>query len=151
MRVFAVDPGARSGAWALIDTELHGHALVGDLPIVIDGVNPSGLHALIQNHRPDVAISEAVNAFPGQGARSIWVFGQAYGCIKAVIACSGVPLHLVSPTKWKGHFKLPGKDKEAARSLAIQFYPGVSGLSRKADHNRAEALLLARYHTETGK
>ncbi len=41
------------------------------------------------------------------------------------------------------HYKL-GKDKELAIALAIQLFPKAP-LSRKKDHNRAEALLIANY------
>lgn len=148
MRILGIDPGARSGAYAVI-TETG--VIVGDLPTVEDGVNAAELFRIIRDIKPDAAILERVNAMPAQGVRSVWVFGQAYGCIKAVLSCAGVSTELVTPAKWKGHYRLGAKDKNAARSLAIQLFPSVSGLSRVKDHNRAEALLLARYYTEQKK
>jgi crossover junction endodeoxyribonuclease RuvC len=148
MRVLGIDPGARTGAFAVL-TETG--SIVGDLPTVEDGVNAAELYRMIRNFKPDVCVLERVSSMPGQGVRSVFVFGQAYGCIKAVLSCAGVSTELVTPAKWKGHFKLPGKDKNAARSLAIQLYPNATGLSRVKDHGRAEALLLARYYVETRK
>jgi crossover junction endodeoxyribonuclease RuvC len=41
---------------------------------------------------------------------------------------------------------LPGKDKERARQLALEKFPGAhAALSRRRDHGRAEASLLALY------
>jgi len=42
-----------------------------------------------------------------------------------------------------------GCDKEKSRALAIQFWPGCGFFSRKKDHGRAEAALIARYGAET--
>jgi crossover junction endodeoxyribonuclease RuvC len=68
-----------------------------------------------------------------------------------VIAASGVPLHLVSPSKWKRHFGL-GSDKEKSRALALRLWPGRSDLfGKKKDHGKAEAALLARYLAETAQ
>ena len=69
--------------------------------------------------------------------------------VRGVIAASGVPLHLVSPAKWKRHFGLDA-DKEKARALALRLWPTRADLfGRKKDHGRAEAALLARYFAET--
>ena len=147
-KILGIDVGAVSGAWAL----LHGSSITcGDLPVVDGNVSPAHLFQSLMAHKPDVAIVERVNAFSGQGVSSVWKFGQAYGSVLACLACAGIPVHLVTPTVWKKHYNLPGKDKEKARALAIRLFPTVEGLSRKKDHNRAESLLLARYHLETAK
>jgi hypothetical protein len=60
-----------------------------------------------------------------------------------------VPLHLVTPGKWKKHFQLTS-DKEQSRELAIRLFPGSAfQFNRKKHHGRAEAALLARYGAET--
>ncbi len=147
MRVIGIDPGAVSGAFALIDTD-QGEQ-VYDVPVVANNVSASAfasdLRALERVGRIDAVILERVNAFPGQGVSSSFAFGQGYGTIIGVVQALGFPLHLVHPTVWKKHFKLPGKDKEAARAMAMRFYPYATGLKRKKDAGRAEALLLARY------
>jgi crossover junction endodeoxyribonuclease RuvC len=59
------------------------------------------------------------------------------------------PLHLVTPAKWKRYFGLDA-DKEKSRALALRLWPSRSDLfTRKRDHGRAEAALLARYFAET--
>ena len=89
------------------------------------------------------AYLEKVNAFPGQGVASMFSLGMSYWGMAGVVAALGWPLTLVEPEAWKRHFKL-GKDKEEARALAQRLYPEVD-LHRKKDHNKAEALLIARY------
>ena len=88
---------------------------------------------------------------PGQGVSSMFRFGQTLGRIEGVVALTKVPVHYVSPAKWKRHFGL-GRDKEDARRLAIERYPRIADrLSRKKDEGRAEALLLATYLFEKRK
>ena len=89
------------------------------------------------------AYLEKVNAFPGQGVASMFSLGMSYWGMAGVVAALGWPLTLVEPEAWKRYFKL-GKDKEEARALAQRLYPEVD-LHRKKDHNKAEALLIARY------
>ncbi len=58
----------------------------------------------------------------------------------------GVPLSIIESSAWKKYYRLKGDDKEGARALALQLYPHLaSSLARKLDHNRAEALLIARF------
>lgn len=93
------------------------------------------------------AYLERVNAFPGQGVGSMFSLGMSFWGVAGVVAACGIPLHLVEAKDWKGHFRL-NKDKEMARALASRYYPTVD-LTRKKDHGRAEALLIARYGKET--
>jgi len=89
---------------------------------------------------------ERVNAFPGQGVSSMFSLGMSFWGVAGVAAGLGIPVQLVEPRAWKKHFGL-GPDKDQARGLASRLYPGVD-LSRKKDHGRAEALLIARYGQE---
>jgi crossover junction endodeoxyribonuclease RuvC len=82
---------------------------------------------------------------PGQGVSSTFKFGVAYGVAQGVIASARIPVYFVSPGKWKRHFGLSA-DKEEARKRALHRWPGRAELfSRKKDHGRAEAALLALY------
>lgn len=147
-KILGIDPGAISGAWALIDGD---RVLCGDLPVVDKNVSATALFDLVKELAPDLAIVERVSAMPGNGLASSWAFAKAVGTIHACISCANIPLHLVTPTRWKNHFNL-SKDKEQSRELAMRFYPAASsGLSRKKDAGRAEALLIARYHLETAR
>jgi hypothetical protein len=146
MKILGIDPGL-SGAYAFLT---NAGATVGDLPVVGKAIDAAELHRIIYAERPDVAVVEAVSAMPGNGAVSMFNFGKSVGAIHAVLACVGVRTVLVTPSVWKKHFKLD-RDKEKSRALAIRTFPQTTGLSRKRDDGRAEALLLALYHQETAK
>jgi crossover junction endodeoxyribonuclease RuvC len=147
-RILGIDPGAISGAWAIIGAD---SILVGDLPVVDRNVSAATFFDLLKELKPDRAIVERVSAMPGNGIASSWQFAVSVGIIHACLSCAEIPLHLVTPSTWKKHFNL-SKDKEQSRALAMRLYPSAAAfLSRKKDAGRAEALLIARYHLETKK
>lgn len=94
-----------------------------------------------------VAIAEQVNAMPDQGVASSFAFGKSFGIVIGVLAALGISTELVSPQRWKKHFDLAGGEKEQARELAIRLFP-TSPMPLKKHHNRAEALLIARYYRD---
>lgn len=149
MIVLGIDPGSKTGAYAIILAD--GAASVGDLPVADDGVMPRPFFNMLCDLQPTVAIVERVSAMPGNGAASMFKFGRSYGAILACLACAGVRTELATPTVWKKHFALPGKDKERSRELASRLFPSVTGLHRVKDHGRAEALLLAHYWMERNR
>lgn len=59
-------------------------------------------------------------------------------------AARGMAFAHIAPSAWKKRLKLSTKDKSASIRLAQQLFPGVIN-GAKADHNRAEALLLAHF------
>jgi Holliday junction resolvasome RuvABC endonuclease subunit len=108
-------------------------------------VDAIGLHNWIETHHPDFAGVERAGSMPKQGVASAFKYGRAAGTVEAVIACCGISMVLVEPSKWKRAFHL-NSDKEASRQLAIQLFPHAHDrLARKKDHQRAEAMLLALY------
>jgi crossover junction endodeoxyribonuclease RuvC len=108
-------------------------------------INAAEMARVIRALGPDLAIVELVHSMPKQGVASTFKFGTAFGTIIGVLAALEVPTHFVSPHVWKGFHRLNGKDKDAARALAIDFYPSLPGLNLKKHHGRADALLLAVY------
>lgn len=87
-----------------------------------------------------------------QGGSSIFSLGDTYGVLRAACAIAGLRVETPMPTVWKKKMKLT-YDKEVCRSKAIDMFPqSYDYLKRKMDHNRAEALLLAKYGelTEAG-
>ena len=95
-------------------------------------------------------IIEQVSAMPGQGVTSMFNFGQTFGAIKGICAALGLPIFFVRPAKWKKHFELINSSKDASRTKAIEMYPSISEkLSRKKDVNKSDAILIARYYSET--
>jgi hypothetical protein len=147
MRVLGVDPGAVSGAYALLGEhpkETH----VGDVPVVDRQVNAAEWSRIVRDCSPDVVVIERVGAMPKQGVSSTFRFGMGAGLIRGVVAGASLPIVDAVPTVWKRHFKLNG-DPERSRALAIRRFPGLEGLARKKDHGRAESLLMACWWLET--
>lgn len=154
-----IDPGL-SGALALITDKAEFKDLI-DIPIMAKSkgtgrvkncVNAKGVYDIINRwkliHKKEefVVYMENVSSRPGDGAAGAFSFGDTFGTLKAVCACSGLNLNLVTPAAWKGYYKLPSADKEVARAFAISQFPSASEyLQRKKDHDRAEALLIALY------
>lgn len=144
--VMGIDPGV-SGAIAFFYPE-QDRVAVYDMPSANNVVSGAEVARLCNAFTPKMAMIEAVHAMPGQGVSSTFKFGQSYGiAIGAVSACL-IPLHFVTPQRWKKHFRL-GADKDEGRAKAISMWPACQHFSRKKDHGRAEAALLARFLHET--
>ena len=157
MIIVGIDPGV-SGAISVMENKKV--VEVFDMPTMIDGkknkkqVNGSQVTNIIKERLNDgkeiVAVIEHVNAMPGQGVTSMFNFGQSFGVIKGICAALSIPIYFVRPTKWKKHFNLIKTNKDASRTKVIQIYPEISSqLSRKKDSNRADAILIARYFSDT--
>lgn len=145
--ILGIDPGVTGGiAWLWPNEPVR--VTAEDIPVAGKDVDVDTLIARLRQMRPDVAFIERAASRPGQGVASVFKFGVAYGALRAAVVAIGCPVHLVSPSVWKRHFRLSA-DKEAARALAIQLWPGAGCFARKKDHGRAEAALIARYGMET--
>lgn len=132
------------GPW-VVDMPTIAHSKTGFVKRAVDGVALAQLLSPFTIACDATVYMERVNAFPGQGVGSMFSLGMSFWCVAGVCAGLGLPLHLVEPKDWKGHYGL-GRDKELARDRARRLYPAVaSDLSRQKDHNRAEALLIAGY------
>ena len=95
-------------------------------------------------------VVEQVNAMPGQGVTSMFNFGQTFGAIKGVCAALKLPIFFVRPSKWKKHFELINSSKDSSRTKVIEMYPDLSNqLTKKKDVNKSDAILIARFYTET--
>ena len=99
------------------------------------------------HEQPIFVFIEKVSSMPGQGSASIFSLGDTVGCIRGICAALGYPTEFIASQSWKKHFRL-NSDKEVCRAYAIQCFPDQN-LSRKKDHNRAEALLILKYIEET--
>ena len=157
MRIIGIDPGLSGGIAILEDKKIKE---LFDMPVMPDGkknkrqLNSALLVKLIKDNIKDLEdtmmIVEQVNAMPGQGVTSMFNFGQTFGAIKGICAALGLPIFFVRPAKWKKHFELINSSKDASRTKAIEMYPSISEqLSKKKDVNKSDALLIARYYSET--
>lgn len=144
--IMGIDPGL-SGAVAFYSPSAPDRIAVDDTPVAAGEVDAATLSARIRQMAPTVAVIELVGARPGQGVVSMFNFGRATGVVTGVVLACGVPLHRVASGRWKKHFRLDS-DKENARALALRLWPTSGHFSRKKDHGRAEAALIARYGAE---
>ena len=152
MMTVGIDPGI-SGAIAIINGT--GTLLcVEDMPIMAKGkggsrvksqVNAAGLAELLGRYAPwrPVVYCERVSSMPDQGVASVFSLGDTFGCIRGVIGALGLASEIITPQSWKKYYGV-GSDKEVARAKAIEMYP-LAPIHKKKDHNRAEAILIARY------
>jgi Holliday junction resolvasome RuvABC endonuclease subunit len=149
MKTLGVDPGIQGGL-AIVEHSGDTAALIDaiDVPVIGTGakerVNVLAIRAWIVRHNPTLALIERAQAMPKQGASSGFKYGRAVGSLEAALALCEIPLEIIEPSVWKRGFKLPGKDKEAARQRALELFPAAHVLlARKRDHGRAEAALIA--------
>ena len=157
MIIIGIDPGI-SGAISIIENkkilEIH------DTPTMIEGkknkrqINGAQVTNIIKKklngEKEVIVVVEHVNAMPGQGVTSMFNFGQSFGVIKGICAALSIPIYFVRPTKWKKHFNLIKTNKDASRTKVIEAYPEISDkLHRKKDSNRADAILIALYFSDT--
>lgn len=154
MVVIGIDPGL-TGAIAMIDHT--GLKAIEDMPVMERGagafcknqVNAAALGTLLRGWTRDTdkneiyVVIELARAMPGQGVVSILSIGLTAGLIEGTVVTMGFRHELAPASTWKKAMKLTS-NKEECRAAAQRMYPSAE-LSRVKDHNRAEALLLARY------
>lgn len=144
--IMGIDPGI-SGAVAFYFPVVCRIA-VDDVPVAGGEINVHELARQIRIHRPNMAVIERVGAMPGQGVTSSFNFGRSYGDVRGAIGALDVPMHFVTPQKWKKHFGLSA-DKEESRLRAIRLFPNAAESFKLKKHDgRAEAALIALYGAE---
>lgn len=151
--LLGIDPG-KSGGLALIDEQ--GAYVAGiRMPILKHGkrdlVNTLDiLKFLAENegeHTKQIII-EQVNAMPGQGVTSMFNFGRHTGAVEGWALTWKLPVHWVTPQKWKKHFNL-SKDKRASLDCARLRFGANPTWDVLANDGIAEAALIALYHHNT--
>jgi hypothetical protein len=158
MIVIGIDPGL-TGALALLSTT-SGLLDVVDVPICDNG-HAGGkmrnwldaaelVQRLIDWRRRHDFARESVHAvierpipMPSLPAQTIASQFDTLGALRASMASMGWPVLMVEPQRWKKTFGI-GQDKEIARATCIRLYPAAP-VTRKKDHNRAEAILIAHW------
>ena len=157
MKIIGIDPGL-SGAIAVLEDKRV--LSIFDMPVMAEEkknkkqLNSAQLVNILKENTKiseDVAVVvEQVNAMPGQGVTSMFNFGQTFGAIKGVCAALSLPIFFVRPSKWKKHFELINSAKDASRTKVIEMYPSLSNqLTKKRDVNKSDAILIARFYSET--
>jgi crossover junction endodeoxyribonuclease RuvC len=157
MIIIGIDPGLSGAIAVLEDNKVKN---IFDMPVMAEGkknkrqLNSAQLSKLLKenigNNEDTVIVVEQVNAMPGQGVTSMFNFGQTFGAIKGITAALELPIFFARPAKWKKHFELINSSKDASRTKAIEMYPSLSDqLSKKKDVNKSDAILIARFYSET--
>ena len=146
MILCGIDPGL-TGALAFLDGRKL--ALLSDMPVSVGRkyeIDVLGLVRMLAPHAFNChAVVERQQAMPKQGVTSSFRNGSSYGSLLAVLAVQGWPVTLVSPREWK-HAMHCSSDKNQSLEVARRLFPGAAQkLTRKKDHGRAEALLIAEY------
>ena len=158
MLTIGIDPGL-TGALAVLDH--HGVPIaVRDLPVmpipeagpkatVKTEIDVRALYVLLRELVPadESAIcvmehSVSVGAELGEMAKLSLAATKA--SIMAVLRLQGHDVRRVAPASWKRHFRI-GSEKNEALNLARSMYLGLPEIKLQKHHNRAEALLIARY------
>ena len=157
MKIIGIDPGL-SGAIAVLENNKV--LSIFEMPVMSEGkknkrqLNSAQLVKLLNDNilkNEEICIVvEQVNAMPGQGVTSMFNFGQTFGAIKGICAALGLPIFFVRPAKWKKHFELINSSKDSSRTKAIEMYPSLSNdLAKKKDVNKSDAILIARFYSDT--
>jgi crossover junction endodeoxyribonuclease RuvC len=109
-------------------------------------VNGAAVASFLSDWEIHLAIVEQVGAMPGQGVTSMFTFGHATGTVMGVLAAFEITVGTVTPQQWKKRAGLIGKDKDAARSKALQLWPKWRVLDKKGEGQAmADAALIARF------
>jgi crossover junction endodeoxyribonuclease RuvC len=137
-----IDPGVHGGLAVVEIADGAAPVLVEaiDVPVIGTGakerVDVAAIRNFIEKHKPILALIERAQAMPKQGASSGFKYGRAVGAIEAAIALCSIPLEIIEPSVWKRHWRLPGKDKEAARQKALQFFPDAHATLARRSRTR---------------
>ena len=159
MLIIGIDPGISGAICFFEDGQVKE---IIDMPVMAEGkknkrqINgPQTYNEILKRinkfqKKDIIVVIEQVSAMPGQGVTSMFNFGQSFGVIKGICSALSIPIYFVRPTKWKKHFNLIKTNKDASRTKVIEVYPEISSkLSRKKDSNKADAILIALYFSDT--
>ena len=159
MLIIGIDPGITGSICFFQDGKIID---VIEMPNMPEGkknkkqVNGAQIYYEISSRIKDIkkedikVIIEQVSAMPGQGVTSMFNFGQSFGILKGICSAMQLPMYFVRPAKWKKYFELINSSKDASRTKVIEMYPSLAEkLSKKKDVNKSDAILIARYYSET--
>lgn len=158
MIVIAVDIGV-TGAVAVLDhTGVRG---LVDMPVLaVPGkrmvkrrIDARGLLAIVRQYIPagesGLALLEDVHMghTPGGAGRASLMHSR--GVVETVLELARLQVVPVAPQTWQRKLGVLGSGKGGALTKARELFPAVGAqLKRAKDHNRADALLLARFGLE---
>lgn len=152
IRHVGVDPGcsgaivALDGALVPVEWERMPTVKTGKANRVNAALLSSRLRDWLTDTTEAVVFIELVHSMRGQGVSTTFTFGHACGSVSGVCGALFIPMTYVTPQAWKKTAGLIGKDKDAARSRAIELWPSWRALDKKgAGQAYADAALIARH------
>jgi len=133
----------------MIDTDTATVCVV-DLPQGPYGVDPVAFVEQLDAWGVRSVTLEDNRAVGSNGSLANFSMGRAVGLIVSAVIVTGRALHRVKPQEWQQSVGVSqvkaAERKEAHRQRARELFPECeTELKRKADHNRADALLIAEY------
>jgi crossover junction endodeoxyribonuclease RuvC len=151
MVVLGFDPGVTGAIAAHCNGKI---VSVVDMPVVEKRISSGAVrhrvsahgvtdivHKLVDTYDTVEAWIEQVAPRPGEGRVSSFSFGRSVGVLEGVLAGLGVATSFVTPQEWMKTMRVP---RDGSIGRAIELCPHLSGeLSRKKDHGRADAILIA--------
>lgn len=156
--ILGVDIGA-TGCLVLLDDE-NRYAYVDHLHMPTikvaskTRVNGAAIAAWLHEYDISHAYIELVNGMPNKttgdsiGAASAFSFGHHAGVIEGVLQGALIPFQSITPSRWKRNAGLLTRNKDAARSKAVQLYPNIRDLDLKLKGQAlADAIFIARCAT----
>ena len=147
MIYIGVDPGSKSGAYAILGSDNSVKVFHWDNDRFVSHMRTLTIIRDVDDEKV-MAVVEKVNAIHGQGISSTWAFAENFGYIQGVLHAFGIPFQLVPPRVWKKEFSLTS-DKAKSIEVCHRLFPDVNlkrtERSRTDDNTIAEALLMVEY------
>lgn len=141
-----IDPG-QTGAAAIITARYTGEEYID----IIDYSDPQSLTPEIkewaETYNIILAVIEKVHAMKKQGVVSSFNFGVNFGIWQGILTTLQIPYSFATPQAWqKGLFsKTDGDKKKRGLAVVRRLYPRSEFFKLEKHHNRADAMLIARY------
>lgn len=149
--LIGVDPGAEGCLVALSAADF---SHIDHLQMPLDASSRADGYAvaawlleLSARYRISSAYIEKVGARPRQGVCSAFSFGYSTGVIVGVLSELRVSTTAITPQAWKKAAGLIGTEKDASRIKALESYPQIKDLQKKA---KGQALADAIYICRAG-
>lgn len=143
--IVGIDPG-KSGALVAIGGNIEGLKM----PLsATNDIDCRTVRDFLIIHNPALVVIEKVGAMPGQGVKSMFSFGEAYGAVRAIVDAMEIPYMLVTPQAWKKKV-LAGTKKEKADAIDYcrRRFPSldlIPGKCRTPQDGLADAACIAEY------
>lgn len=149
-----IDPGKQGGICLLVSEQTK----VVNVEYYTMPPTPIDLWTLVEKLKskptPHATI-EHVSSMPGEGHKGAFTFGRGVGQLEMAFAAARIPLEVVTPRKWQGHFSIQGRQKgeakkflkERCRAKSQSLYPYLDVWKGTLGFQRAicDALLIATY------